>query len=326
MKIAAIFLAVLALAACSDRGASVSAGTETQAGSEQAEAVTKTKTVAQTKQTAKLVHMPALVIISEAFRDYLGMPGDSTDIYMTDIDDKHAALGPKGQAAPWMWKEIENIRNAPTVLEKRIGNAVYDITKAQSEKEIDNIMLRTWMETRINACLTPARGWAVRFLDKKQEMRAKNYARAIANSCDLANDVYTRLALTIGDQALDNMTEAKKTVVSEWKKIKPEELREMWEVIDRRNGNEHFTADGSGFQGIAFSTRRARYENAGGGFIVLANGGKWFGDGNISGKAIDFSLNSGGSISAEKKKEIQDSQGSGANAKTGGQVSPPTGN
>lgn len=62
------------------------------------------------------------------------------------------------------------------------------------------------------------------------------------------------------------------------------------------------------------------YWNQGTGFVVSKNSTKWFGDGAMSGKVVDFNLRSSLGTKTEKSKAQSSSQGQQSGSKTGAEI------
>lgn len=308
----------LFLAACSDNSAGVSAGSSSSSTADSGSVIAKMKAITATEESSTNVKMPALAIIAEAFAERV--PGHASDD--SRMDDARKGNNPSSTDLRMLGGLVYSLRtNNREDFEKQFqdkkGTELYTIlSEGKSGDEIGDALVRIRMQRRIASCTSPLTGWE--YLPTKKD--AHLYIESMANACDFANLIYTELAAKIGNRALKNPADAAQEVLSNWDALPVKVIEEAWESVVSKNKGAAFSANGTGVQGVQFTGPGGTYWNQGGGFVILKNGTKWFGDGAISGKVIDFNLRSSLGTKTEKSKSQSSSQGQQSGSKTGAEI------
>ena len=318
MKKEAFLLAALVLiAGCSDNSAGVGAGSSSANTSDSSSTLSKSKAISAANESAKSIQMPAIAIISEAFTERV--PGHQND------NSRMQDAGEGNQ------EEANNIRElGPLIFEMKSRPAEYDkefkgklsprlekqFADSTSGTDISNALIRFRMERRIASCTSPMNGWE--YLPTKKDSGI--YMQAIANACDFANVIYTELAGKIGARALENPAEAVQEVLKNWDSIPLETVENTWREIAKKSKGATYSANLTGVKGVQFTGPGGMYWNQGGGFAIVKNSAKWFGEGAISGKVIDFNLRSSLGTKTEKSKTLSNSEAQQSGGKTGADI------
>lgn len=138
---------------------------------------------------------------------------------------------------------------------------------------------------------------------------------AIATT-DIANAVETKIGLGLNSQTMKDPDVAGVKIRNAIFEIPSKELLEMGkaskDLINKVVENRTLRIDATGFQGVRFFALDSTYKNQGAGWVIEKNGGTWFGDGHISGKKYEFSLESTVSNNLTKRKSSDQSETSGS--------------
>lgn len=319
MKYAFFVLAIsAALAACSDNAAGVGAGSSSSSTSDTNSVLSKSKAITAADESAKSIQMPAIAIIAEAFAERV--PGHSGD---------NSRMQDAQQGSPEGFEELRKVsenlfdlmKKNPAEFDAKVKPSVTDrlysqFKEAQSSKEFADALVRYRLERRITSCSSPMNGWEYNPMNKD----SKIYMQAVANACDFTNLIFTELAGKIGNRALSNPAEATEDVLKNWDALPLADLEETWKSVVQKNKNSQFSANLTGVKGVQFMGEGGMYWNQGSGFVVAKNSAKWFGDGAISGKVVDFNLRSSLGTKTEKSKSQSSSQGQQSGSKTGADI------
>lgn len=152
----------------------------------------------------------------------------------------------------------------------------------------------------------PLRGWPVDPSSKK----GVTYSLAAATHAEFANLIETDIASRLKGRVLRDPSEAKAEIVKILYSYDSETLRQIGKeartVVANGVGNS-FQFDFTGVKGLAFLVGNIHYQNTGKGWEILKNGVTWFGDGKLSGKAYELSLESSISTNMTKSQSIENS-------------------
>lgn len=304
--------------ACSENGAGVSAGSSSTSTADTNSILSKNRAIAAAEESAKTIQMPAIAVIAEAFTQRIPW-AIKDNARMQDANEGNPA-GSEGirKIADHVFEMYKNepeefAKQIRPVINERIEN---QFKTASSTKEIGDALVRLRFERRLASCSAPMDGWEYSPMNKDAHV----YMKTIANACDFTNLIFTELAGKIGNRALNNPSDAIEEVLKNWDAIPIETLEETWKIVVDKNNTSQFSANLTGVKGVQFTGQGGMYWNQGGGFVVSKNSAKWFGDGTISGKVIDFNLRSSLSTKTEKTKSQSSSQGQQSGSKTGAEI------
>ncbi len=310
-------LFVVFLAACSENGAGVAAGSGSSNTSEIGSTINKVKSINSTDEASTSIKMPAIALISEALSTRLPGKNEVISEDMREGSDSDFKLIRERTTGVMEEKNKspEEYRKFVDGLPPRLGKV---FRSAESDQALGDGLIRMKLERRMLGCTGPMNGWELNPIDQKKE--AQIYMKSYANMCDFANLIYTEIAGKIGNRAIKDPDAAIEDVLNSWDAIPIQTLEAVWKKVAENNENLGFVADLTGVKGVKFNNQSGVYWNQGAGFTVAKNGVTWFGDGSISGKVIDFNLRSSLSTKVEKSKESRTSQGSQTGGKTGAEV------
>lgn len=151
----------------------------------------------------------------------------------------------------------------------------------------------------------PLKGWPVDPNSKKGIV----YVLGVTTHAEFANLIETDIASRLKGRVLRDPTEAKAEIVKILYSYDKETLiragQEARAVVAK--GVDSLQFDFTGVKGVAFLMGNGHYQNTGKGWEVLKNGVTWFGDGKLSGKSYELSLESSISTNMTKSQNIENS-------------------
>ena len=318
------FLAAATVAlftACSDQSAGVAAGSAATNDSKSESSITKVKSMFAGEEMKAVAKMPAQALLVSAImneRDSRSMGAGARRVAMEGggqvpgVDMEKIMIGVlkrQMKDEPEEWKKTR---------QKMDKEMVRLIESGASEDQISARMKRGDYDTYIAACVGVQNGWELSPV--RERKKAEEYMRFIAQSCDFTNAVFTDLASNLSAKTMKDPDAAKEKIREAWETMPESQLASAWQAAKKSNEGQQFTPDLTGVDGIKFRGVGGEYWNDGAGFKVRRDGVVWFGDGHLSGKAMEFALASATGAKMEKTKELGTVQEHGTNSKTGADV------
>ncbi len=151
----------------------------------------------------------------------------------------------------------------------------------------------------------PLKGWPVDPNSKKGIV----YVLSVVTHAEFSNLIETDIASQLKGRVLRDPNEAKAEIVKILYSYDKETLiragQEARGVVEK--GADSLQFDFTGVKGAAFLMGNGHYQNTGKGWEVLKNGVIWFGDGKLSGKSYELSLESSISTNMTKSQNIENS-------------------
>ena len=136
-----------------------------------------------------------------------------------------------------------------------------------------------------------------------------NQAAAIAN---FTNSVATQIAMNLQSVALQNPEAAQVQIISALGSISEEALESLWASSSNKARSVKIVQNLSGSSSpVEFIANDQLIAAGPNGISIAQNGLAWFGGGNLSGKAIDLSMDSSLSTSLNKKLDLNLRQSAG---------------
>ncbi len=290
----------LSLTGC-EKGVGVGADSSSSKGTTQSESLISKKTIASADELAKAIKMPAPAMIYKGFQDFndmgalavtLGQP--SATILVTDgiRDAKKSA------------QEITKNVNAQLAASAPDGKK----PEFKNADEIEDTMRRSYYAGAISTLGQPIAGWPFDLFNPRDKEAAVLWIRNIMTIATFSDLVMTEIASKIDGHLLRDPAQASEAIKEVWDAIPTATLNNAWAQAQESAKNSGITLDMVTGRGVGWQCGEASYYWDETGFRMRKNGGTWFGDGKISGKAYEIAMTSSISAVAEKSKELNNSQ------------------
>lgn len=318
-KLVVILISVLALAACSENGAGVSAGNDESSGNKTGIGIAKTKSLSSESASETAVKMPAAALISDAFFARYKQ-GTGYNQRKQDIENDLYAADTTEESFKLMLELIENNNALLDELAKNFDHEVLSLVKKKDLQALTKLSKRRTYERRFVSCNESTNGWEVSPMDRKQEKILLKYLTAIVNQCDFTNLMFTEIASKLSGKMLSDPEKAREAIIETWEQIDIATIDSAWQQALEKNKIATYATDLTGVKGIQFTAPNGRYVNEGGGFHVVKNGMLWYGNGALSGKVVELSLRSTIAAKAEKAKTITSESSGSFGSKSGANI------
>ncbi|WP_089649281.1 membrane lipoprotein lipid attachment site-containing protein [Escherichia coli] len=311
--------AVLILAACSDNGAGVSAGSDSSSGNKTSVGVDKKRTISAESSSETAVKMPAAALIGEAFATRF-VQGSGFEQRKMDAQSNLYAPDSIEQDLKDLLKQMDSDPSIYGRMEREADAIFLDLLGKKDVKGMTELAKRRVYERRFISCNEPSNGWEVNPQSRNDQKILLGYLTAIVNQCDFTNLIFTEIASKLSGKVLEDPDNAREMIVKSWESMGIETIDSAWRQALKSNESAQFVSDLSGVKGVQFTGPNGRYANEGGGFYVTKNGILWYGNGSLSGRMIELSMRSTIAAKAEKSKSINSESSSSADAKSGSNV------
>ena len=314
-------LIVFSLAGCGENSSGVNAGSSASTEASSESAITKVKRLFSGEEAKATVKMSASALISDAI--IRGRNGQLiASLKRSQATDTKKELNGFDTDGFLIQFNKDNYKKDPEAWKNEHANydkVLFDLTVSDAPVEkFKERNRRLNYDDYIFVCVSAQNGWEVSPMRERE--KALLYMKYIATSCDFTNAVFTEIAAKLGAKTMKDPDEAKAKVQELWGKIDDATLENVLAKATADNESGQFSVDLTGVKGVKFTGKNGVYWNQGYGYTIQNNGVTWFGEGNLSGKQMEFSLTSTIGSALEKSKQTGAAQSSGVGSKTGADV------
>lgn len=326
MRKAITVLASVVLTACGqDNGVGVSAEQGNSLDQSSKNGLTRSRELSVGSSAKSTVEIPTAALIVEAANSIFAGPLANEQGTLKDIEGIFAQYAAEDGWTPVSvaytgaeeadWKAIA--ARETDLMEKDPSNIPYLSGRrpcvekfAAGDKEGGQTCIRQyWRVINTAASIVvanrPLKGWPVDPNTKK----GIAYSIGAATHAEFANLIETDIASRLKGRVLRDPTEAKAEIVKILYSYDKETLSraatESRMFVEKNI--DAFQYDFTGVKGLAFLIGNGHYQNTGKGWEILKNGVTWFGDGKLSGKSYELSLESSISTNMTKSQNIENS-------------------
>lgn len=321
MKTSLVILSLLILAGCGQQGGGVSvgAGSSTESTDESAGIIERTRSLLSGSAAAKKISMPAAGLIADTFEEYAGpLDRDARMRFFESSFKTLKALNGNGEDifAAHSPYELDAIMGRPWAQYPAFLKVAETFKKDENGAEkVKDLMHRAELIRPIQFALSPFMGWEVSPMGGKQEV-LDAYMSLLAASGMFANNVMAEIALKQSANSIKNPDEARRLIAQAYEKIPLDTLKAEWIKALKAAAKSNKSVDMTGSNNVHFRAGAGDFVGDAHGITWTKGGQIWFGEGNLSGQKIAFSLESTLTSEIGKSQKTEDRSGTSSKDST----------